>query len=367
MGKILNFFRRKKRDNKSSKHLLNEVERYLDSLTHTPPPLSNEEYAEMRRKQVEWLESHYNFNTAKGIQSIPVSKYLERPPFGGVTGDVDYYLRFKAKEHEAVGNLDLAILCLKKSNEIRALRKIGYRKSDYLELVRLLVRVGRVEEAQKEKAKIDAFFGNASKDVEIGHTSSKIQRVLKQAELFNTDLVIMSVHGCSCPECAKHQGRVFSLSGKSKIFPKIPDAFYAYGAIHEGCRHTFYAYIHGVTNPNLEYTLSIQGLKKSKKIKDIVAFSNRPFIDDRPPELIKQAEEYRAKNAAAEARQREYENNIIEIELERVKNQQLYKTLKSALPEVCPKSFNGFMRMKKQNTKNYQKLKMLAKEKGIEI
>ena len=105
--------------------------------------------------------------------------------------------------------------------------------------------------------------------------------VLNDAKLLGTDLVIMSSHGASCSECAKYQGRVFSLSGNSLPFPKIPEAFFKYGGIHEGCGHTFSPYIHGVTDPMLGYTLSFQKAVSPKYRNNIIAFSNRPFVDDR--------------------------------------------------------------------------------------
>ena len=105
--------------------------------------------------------------------------------------------------------------------------------------------------------------------------------VLNDAKLLGTDLVIMSSHGASCPECAKYQGRVFSLSGDSRLFPKIPESFFKYGGIHEGCGHTFSPYIHGVTDPELGYTLSFHAMVLPEYRNNIVAFSNRPFVDDR--------------------------------------------------------------------------------------
>ena len=126
--------------------------------------MSPEQY---RTAEEAWLESHYDLNTAEGIRAIPE---IENPPKwpgcgpSDVTGDIDYYLRFKSAEHQGTGNIELAILCLRKSNAIRMIRRIGYRKGDYYRLVRILAQNGYINEAYKEKAKIDAFFGKYHAD-----------------------------------------------------------------------------------------------------------------------------------------------------------------------------------------------------------
>ena len=195
------------------------------SITHNgityniPRPIAPDDYGAMRRREVAWLESTYDFNTPQGIHDIKVSANLPKMPGSGVTGDVDYYLHKKASEHEKAGEFGLAALCLKKSNEIRMLKNSGYRKSDFYALVRLLARHGYVERAEAEKAKIDDYFGEEIVDVPNGQEI--YARIVRDAKSLDTDLVIMTVHGNTCPECAKHQGRVFSLSGRDTRFPML--------------------------------------------------------------------------------------------------------------------------------------------------
>lgn len=50
------------------------------------------------------------------------------------------------------GAIELAILCLKKSNDIRMVSRRGYRETDYCSLASLLARNGFVEEATAKKA-----------------------------------------------------------------------------------------------------------------------------------------------------------------------------------------------------------------------
>ena len=105
--------------------------------------------------------------------------------------------------------------------------------------------------------------------------SANFKRIVRSANQLDTDLVEMSEHYCTCGECAKYQGRVYSLSGKNRIFPKIPQIVIDKGYIHKDCRHEFYPYMYGST-PNYH--------------KNIVSYSNSPFIDNRSPEEIAEYE-----------------------------------------------------------------------------
>ena len=193
------------------------------------------------------------------------------------------------------------------------------------------------------------------------------RNVISKAKAIGTDLVILDVHGASCSECAKYQGRVYSISGSSKLFPKVPDFFFKYGCIHEGCSHEFWPYVHGVNDPDLKYTLSIHKLQNKQYGKNIVAFSNRPFIDDRTDQCKKADETARQQLLAEIAQQRYWEDHRAEFEAKLAKEEQDYSWIQANIPEKCPKSLSGFRRMKTQNTKNYQDLKQLAAEEGRDI
>ena len=87
------------------------------------------------------------------------------------------------------------------------------------------------------------------------------------------DLVKMSSHSTSCPICAMYQGRVYSITGKTKGYPPLSainnENVVAYGTIHPNCRHRFTVYIKKLDdNP-------------AQTKKD----SNKPFEDTRPQEL----------------------------------------------------------------------------------
>lgn len=349
------------------------IETTYQRLTLTAPkPITNEEYQRKRQAEEAWLEAHYDFNSAKGIQSIPERSDLPRPPnvdssgLRNYTCDVDYYLRLKSAKFEEAGNIELAILCLRKSNAIRMVSCRGYRRDDYYALVRLLARCGFIAEAKAEKAKIDSFLGDCDNDALIAAESTIARQIYDSAKRFDTDLVIMSAHGAACPECSKYQGRVFSLTGRDKRFPAMPSGLSLQG-VHPGCGHTFSPYIHGINDPMLDYSVSFQTNIKPQYKKDIIAFSNRPFVDDRLPEDIEKAKAHAAKLKAEREQRLYYEAHMIEIEAQRGIDKRDYKWLQENLPDLCPKSYSGYKRMKNGNTKNYQKLVAKAKELGRDI
>lgn len=354
-----------------TEHDTEEVEMTYQGVTFmAPKPISNEEYQRRRQANEAWLEAHYDLNTAEGIQSIPERSDLPHPPdadsdgFRNYTCDIDYYLRIKSGEYEEVGNIELAILCLKKSNAIRMVSRRGYCKNDYYRLVSLLAQNGRLEEAKAEKIKIDRFFGGNDNDACSTIEPKVVKQIYDGAKQFETDLVIMSAHGASCPDCAKYQGRVFSLTGRDKRFPQIPSGISLYGGVHPGCGHTFSTYIHEVNDPMLEYTLSFQDNVKPQYKRNIVAFSNRPFVDDRLPDTIEKAREHAEKLGKERQQKLYYQAHVVEIEAQRGIDKRDYKWLQENLPDICPKSYSGYKRMKNGNTKNYQKLVAHAKELG---
>ena len=58
---------------------------------------------------------------------------------------------------------------------------------------------------------------------------------------------------------------------------------------------------------------------------------------------------------------------FVKIELKEEVESKEFQWLQSNLPDICPKSLTGYRRMKKQNTKNYQKIVDEAQKLGYEI
>lgn len=165
--------------------------------------------------------------------------------------------------------------------------------------------------------------------------SANFKRIVRSANQMETDLVEMSEHYCTCGECAKYQGRVYSLSGKSRKYPRIPQIVIDKGYIHKGCQHEFYPYIDGISKPTYH--------------KNIVAYSNSPFADNRTPEEV----------AEYDAKQKEISD--------RIRDEKEYKKICEKLPNIAPKSLGGYRKMKKSKSKNYLNLVEECKKVKIKI
>lgn len=323
-----------------------------------------DDYQKMRQAESDWIETHYDLNSINGINKIPVQKGLRCPFTTGVTGQLYYILRRKAYEHEKNGRMRLAVACMSKSSEL-AILDYGTRiqKQELYPLVRILARDGQVDEAIAEKEYIDRYC-QEQRDILDKYI---FQEAIESAKNLKTDFVIMSVHNVTCAECAKYQGRVYSISGKSLKFPKIPGFFYETGRVHPGCSHVFSPYIDGVDDPDLDYTLSCHPLRNRLYALNISVFSKRPFVDDRTRAARKKSRDYLAEQALKSEAEKDMDDNMIEYETKRGNDARNFFWLKKHIPGKCPKSLSGYRRMKTQNTRNYQFLKQFASEQGREI
>lgn len=288
-----------------------------------------ERYEAQRKAENEYLGSHFDFNTVEEILAIPLDA---ETPFDTVTGQVEYYLQRKATRHKREHRMDLAIACLRKSNEIMSNTDYEYNKKDYLRLVEYLKQDRQFDEARKEQSKIDEMFSSSD---------SVVLSINSQKEL--SDLVqVTSVSRC-CEKCAMFRDRIYSVSGTDKRFPKFPD-FLDDNPNH--CGLFAYPFIEGISffrNRNGDTLADLSGIQKA------IEYSNRPFVDDRTDEEKEKYEQYIAETA------------------NRKRDKEEFDWIREFLPELAPKSFGGYRRMKSSNSKNYQKLADAAKGKGHEL
>ena len=279
-----------------------------------------------------------DMDTMDGIMAIPVpTRKMNLTSSSRVTDQIEYKLQRKATEHKKNGRMDLAIACLRKSNEIMPYSCYSYSQKDYMRLVSFLRQDKQIEEAKKVEDDIKKRFPELfSEDVASAKAFIKIK---KECDKLGTDLVEMSSHGATCSECAKYEGRVFSLTGKDSRFPVLPEQVKQYGGIHTGCRHTFHPFVYGVST-------SLCGGK------NIIAYSNRPFVDNRTEEQRKRYEEYL-----------QYEANLKRTELA----SEEYKLIVEKLPDLAPKSLSAYSRMKNSKSASFQRIAEAASQKGIKI
>lgn len=170
--------------------------------------------------------------------------------------------------------------------------------------------------------------------------NNKVDKIhLNNAKKLSTDLVEASYHFGCCSECAKYRGRLFSITGQDKRFPKKPD--------HIKCTCQgidFYPFVYGLSEPIVNDYLN-------KKV-DIIKFSNRPFKDDRTPQ---EKETFAA-----------YQQMLID-EKNKEEDRLEYNTLLQSFPTDMPKSFGAYRRMKNSNSIGFAKIRELAKQIDFEI
>lgn len=277
----------------------------------------------------------YDLENESDLNSIPIPKFSEENLMNGygVTGVLDYFLRMKAGNLKAKNMKNLSIACLKKATEIMKYSPICWSQKDYMRIVNWLIQDGCFEKAEKIKSEIDNLLSVK--------TNKKIfEKTLQLCNNFDTDLIEMSYHCSCCSECAKYRGRVFSITGKDTRFPILPQQIIWTGEVHEGCRCSFHPFIYGVSSPS------------QCNSSNIIKYSNRPFVDDRTDEEKKNYLNYIDKI-----------KNENQVEIDRL---EYYKIL-YLMPELAPKSFTAYRKIKKTNTDNFNIIKNKCLDYGIEI
>lgn len=285
----------------------------------------------------------YDMSNPTSIKSIPIPNFQLIDSFSGYgsTGSLDYVIRMKAGKYFNSGNKILCSACLWKSTELMLSNKFyGWRKKDFERLVIWHYEMKMFSDGEKAKKYLEknGVYKNQFDSIALSIRDS----IFKSLKKFNMDLVaFQGYESGTCEECAKMIGRVYSVSGKDKRFPKLPEYVKIHGNFHSGCRCTMTTYF-----PEMgivyHHGQEVNALKSSI----------RPYIDDRTEQEIKSYQGYL-----------DYLEEIEKKENDRKE----YQLLLEKLPEIAPKSFGAYRKMKNYKTKNYEKLLISAKEIGIKI
>ena len=288
----------------------------------------------------------YDTKNISAVKSIPLKK--SDLVSGTPVYNLEYLLRKRAREERKLENNELAYALLKKSNALMKCTSMKYNISDYLLIVKWLFEDGLFEEAEKSIATLHNAFPAVFD--ETLQRKQYIRDVLLNCKKTNTDYVYCSPHGACCNICSMQQARVYCISGKDKRFPQLPNNVYTYGGFHKGCRCTFSSY-YGIDN----YIYDIYGKKHNA-----ISYSNRPYKDER---TAQDKEQHKALREKPILNSQYYENLYRQKGYDKLE----YRKILEILPQYAPKSFSGYMRMKKNRTKNFMKLYELAKENNISI
>jgi hypothetical protein len=144
------------------------------------------------------------------------------------------------------------------------------------------------------------------------------------------DLVQMTSHASACPICQPLEGRVYSISGKSKKYPKLDIAFSnGHADIHPNCIHSIVPFFEQFADD----------------LDEIVKQSNRPFELD--PKKKSQLDAYYAEQKVKAQRRSDYK---------------LWEKSKTLAPDDAPKTFSGFRSMKRADSERYQQLRIAMNE-----
>lgn len=307
-----------------------------------------------------WYDAHYlvsdgvlyDLESKYDLENIPVPFFEENDLMkgDGIAGSLEYVLKMKAWKLREKGMVEESDTLYKRIHLFMGASDHGYQEKDYLYYSRILLRELRFKESETEENKIKKYLNSLTfcnnrfgfcDDIQ----ENLMAMTLESCKRLGTDLVVMSAHCSCCEECNKLQGRVYSISGKNKIFPKLPSKILKTGKVHDGCRHSFSAYVFWGDG---EDTIN----DKMGKSVDAINASLRPYIDDR-----------------TEEEKKNYINYIQQKRKDSTKgrDEKEYYRIVSILPDIAPKSFSAYRRMKNAKTKNFMKLYDLAKENGIEI
>lgn len=188
----------------------------------------------------------YDMDTLEGINAIPVP--AKNYNSGVDTKDKIYYLlQRKATEHKKAGNMDCAIACLRKSNELSDYEKRPLlMEKEYFRLVKYIESTGDYELAKKESDKIYQKHPEFL-DRRVGNLP-RIKECLENNKKWKNDYVLVTTTR-TCPVCGKYNLKVYSISGKSKKYPKLPAEISKYGGFCPKCYLGISTYFDGISTP----------------------------------------------------------------------------------------------------------------------
>ena len=294
-----------------------------------------------------WIDDqYYNLSDKEQIYSIPVPNYGEEVNSAisnelGVTGYLEYILRMKASAHKNRGEDDLAYACLGQATKLMLYSDLGWREKDFWRIVEWLKRDGRLKYAAKWEAWIKEHV-----PTETDKTLDQFRQTVQACKKLGTDLVYISWSRAQSAAVSKYQGRVYTLTGKDKRFPILPDFIWETGCVVPplgGC----------VSGPFIMWDeKSLDTIYYKGKDTPVLKASWRPFKDDRSQE---EKEAFR---------KLQYERLLKE---HRTRNSHLYDNIRTHLPVICPKSISTFYRWKTSKPEQYQLILDAAAERQIPI
>ena len=297
----------------------------------------------------------YDLYNSDSISSIELPTFKpEETSFGYVTRNLAYIMNMRAKRTFAP---ELAIPLVFQTVNLMIRSDISWAKKDYMRHVAQLDGINKPQYAKYLVEQLIKIVPSVADDSYF--KKLYIKRQLENARLCHTDLIEMTSLFTTCSECAKYQGRVYSISGNDKRFPKLPEQVFEYGGIHLGCTHSFNAFCYDIRKKIMIYTTSQDG-KTDIVYVDALKCSNRPFVDNRTEQ---EKERYEKLTKEREKKHRWNYDSLVK----HLKRASEYDWICANLPDLAPKSLGGYTRMKHTSSKNYLKIKEAAMKLNKEL
>lgn len=274
----------------------------------------------------------YSLKSPEDIRNISIPKF---PKSSETVFSLDYILRMCASNLRNNGYNELSVLVLSKSIELMQHSGIAWQEKDYLRIVAWLYEDHLFDLGDKFKDYIK------SKNFTTSHFAiEQFQNLIRKS-----DLIAFNSYGpIYCEECALYSGRVYSVSGKNKKYPKMPQSLIDCGCYHVGC-HTGASCYYDYEWDKIFFKGNHVDPKKS---------TFRKYVDDRTQEDIRSYEENMEK-----IRKDDYS-----LYLEKKRE---YHYLKWLIPDIMPKSMAAYTRAKNQKNQSFIAIVNAAKEKGYNI
>ena len=136
-----------------------------------------DEYTNYNNEKIDEFKRRYDLSTIEGIKAIPISE-ANRYPDGGksVVYMPEQILNRQATEYKKENKFDLAIECLKKSNELYPHSFYTYHRHDYERLVDFMILAKQYDEAKKEHEKLNKIVGSRIDELK------KLQQIVTSPE-----------------------------------------------------------------------------------------------------------------------------------------------------------------------------------------
>lgn len=186
----------------------------------------------------------------------------------------------------------------------------------------------QIDEYVQERGRILSILADQAVQFPDSPKALLIASFAKHTLELDTDYASSRDTGCCCGKCAPYKNRIYSISGKDRRVPKLPD-FFLDISNWEHC---------GVclTTAN-EFMLEVNR-------DDLITRSNRPFVDDRTPEQRENYQNYLAEKQA---------------EAEKAQDKEDYTELSALYPESVPKTFGAYRRLRNSNPQKFEEIRHL--------